>query len=164
MELKHGIKKQFDSTLRMLHHAIEQCPDELWNDQSYFNKTWHIAYHTLFFADLYSQKSKDEFVAWVKDKDGYWDLGCDEGKLVIKPEDAYPKVEVLEYFNLIKSKFDARIDETDLEAESGFHWIPFNKFELMLHNLKHIQHHTGQLYERLRVNKIPVEWVRREPD
>ena len=56
------------------------------------------------------------------------------------------------------------IDETDLEVVSGFDWIPFTKFELTLHNLKHIQHHTGQLYERLRVNNITVEWGRREPD
>ncbi len=40
--------------------------------------------------------------------------------------------------------------QTRLDADSGFYWLPFNKFELQLYNIRHIQHHTGQLTDRLR--------------
>ncbi|KPJ52053.1 hypothetical protein AMJ39_08795 [candidate division TA06 bacterium DG_24] len=43
---------------------------------------------------------------------------------------------------------------------SGFPWLPFNRFELHLYNIRHIQHHAGQLIERLRSQGVTdFEWV-----
>jgi hypothetical protein len=48
----------------------------------------------------------------------------------------------------------------NLGDTSGFFWLPFSKLELQLYNIRHIQHHTGQLIERLREQKdISVEWI-----
>jgi hypothetical protein len=48
----------------------------------------------------------------------------------------------------------------NLEAESGFSWIPMNKMELQIYNIRHIQHHAAQLIERLRDNQgIHIKWV-----
>jgi len=57
-----------------------------------------------------------------------------------------------------------RLPQTDLEAESGFYWLPFNKLELQFYNIRHIQQHTGELYERLgtRAN-IELDWVGMQP-
>ena len=39
---------------------------------------------------------------------------------------------------------------------------PFNKMELQLYNLRHLQHHTGQLAARLRTAaNLAVTWVSR---
>jgi hypothetical protein len=38
----------------------------------------------------------------------------------------------------------------DFDAPSGFFWLPFSKLELQLYNIRHVQHHTGQLIDRLR--------------
>lgn len=37
----------------------------------------------------------------------------------------------------------------DLDAPSGFFWLPFNKLELQLYKTRHVQHHAGQLIDRL---------------
>lgn len=162
MDFKHAVKKQYQASLTMLGQAIENCPDSLWIDQSYANKFWHIAFHTLYFTDFYTQKSEKEFVKWEKHKDGFEFLDRLPEQEPIPIEDVYTKKEVLEYYNYIVDDLHARIDSTDMEADSGVSWIPFQKFELQIHNIKHIQHHVGMMFERLRNNDIDVEWARRE--
>jgi hypothetical protein len=50
-----------------------------------------------------------------------------------------------------------------LEAPSGFPFLPFNKLELQFYNIRHTQHHTGQLADRLRnAINIGTPWVRPE--
>ena len=72
----------------------------------------------------------------------------------------YSKDEILEYLQMCWEEVDARVPSLDLGAPSGFHWLFFSKFELQLYNLRHLQHHTGQLIDRLRtVAEIGVDWV-----
>ena len=48
----------------------------------------------------------------------------------------------------------------DLEAEAGFYWLPFDKLELQIYNIRHIHQHTGELCERLGAQGgIEVGWV-----
>lgn len=49
----------------------------------------------------------------------------------------------------------------DLGAEeSGFPWHPMSKLEHQLVNLRHLQHHVGQLNDRLRAGVGEgVDWV-----
>jgi hypothetical protein len=55
---------------------------------------------------------------------------------------------------------DRRVSEIDLEAPSGFHWLPFGKVELQFYNIRHIQHHAGQLIDRLSCREsVSVRWV-----
>jgi hypothetical protein len=55
---------------------------------------------------------------------------------------------------------DAAVDALDLESgSSGFAWYPIPKLEHQLVNLRHIQHHTAQLADRLRAfADIGVSW------
>ena len=48
----------------MLENALEQCPEDLWFSEEYKNRTWHIAYHVLFYTHLYSQPSEADFKFW----------------------------------------------------------------------------------------------------
>ena len=44
--------------------------------------------------------------------------------------------------------------------ESGFSWLPFGKLELQFYSIRHVQHHTGELCERLgTTGDIEVGWV-----
>jgi len=52
------IGRQFAAAIQMLRLAVEACPEELWDDRTEGSPFWHLAYHALFFADLYL--SKDE--------------------------------------------------------------------------------------------------------
>ena len=53
----------------------------------------------------------------------------------------------------------------DLDAESGFSWLPMGKLELQFYNIRHLQQHTGELCDRLGIQAgIDVDWVGRKHD
>jgi hypothetical protein len=77
----------------------------------------------------------------------------------------YNRDEILEYLALCQEEVDKQITSLKLDAESGFRWLPFNKLELQLYNIRHIQHHTGQLYDRLGAQEhMDLVWVALRPD
>jgi hypothetical protein len=158
MDIKQSIKSQYRASLEMLRQAMMECPESLWNDPAYQVPFWHIAYHVLFFTHLYLQPSEDNFMPWEKHKEEYVSLST-SGE---KPEMVEPfhKEDLLEYHRLCCEQVEERVSALDLEAESGFHWLPFDKLELQIYNIRHIQQHTGELYERLGTSsKIELSWV-----
>lgn len=157
MDYTKFLKDQYNSTLNMLVQAVEKCPDELWNSPEFLNKFWHISYHALYFADLYTQKSVDEFSPYKICKKDFQFLKNDE----INNDNSihYTKSEILGYYQYLAKEIPERLDKTDMEDEAEFYWIPFSKYELNIYNIKHIQHHTGQLFERLRNNNVDLKWV-----
>jgi hypothetical protein len=62
--IRAAIISQFTAALEMMRQVIAKCPDELWLSMSMRNQFWRVAYHALFFVDLYLQDSKQSFVPW----------------------------------------------------------------------------------------------------
>ena len=155
MQTKEIIKSQYWASLAMLRQAIEKCPDGLWADASYINPFWHIAFHTLFYTHFYLHPAEADFKPWAKHRDEVVSLSNPVEELT-----PYSKVEVLEYLDYCLLEMEKLVDSLDLEAESGFHWLPFNKLELQFYNIRHIMQHTGELCERLGAHgEIEVGWV-----
>ncbi|MFC2123765.1 DinB family protein [Bacteroidota bacterium] len=151
--MKKQIISQFQASLDMLDFAITNCPEKLWKDDGAQNPYWLIAYHALFFTHLYLQENLEGFSPWEKHIEGYQGMKFDKGKF-------YTKEEMLVYLALCKEEVIEKIDSTDLNIQnSGFHWLPFDKIELQFYNIRHIQHHAGQLYDRLRTAGIKGKWV-----
>ena len=154
--MKGNIKSQFHASLAMLRQVIKKCPEPLWKDTAYTNPFWRVAYHTLFYTHLYLQPTFDDFVPWEKHLEKINVLDHPAGDVR-----AYSKAEILEYLTLCMEQLDEQVDEMDLAAESGFHWLPFNKLEVQFYNMRHIQQHTGQLCERLGAHgEIEVDWIK----
>ncbi|HEY69070.1 MAG TPA: DinB family protein [Anaerolineae bacterium] len=152
--MKEILKSQFRASLRMLGEAIKACPDSLWHDSAYKNPFWHIAFHTIFCTHFYLHASEDDFVPWEKHKEEWISLGDDPG------DGLYTKEEMLEYHDYFEERIGELVDDLDLVAESGFHWLPFDKIQLQFYNIRHLQHHTGELCERLGgEGDIEVSWV-----
>ena len=77
--------------------------------------------------------------------------------------DPYSKRDLLAYLDHCLAQVESQVDAMNLEAESGFDWLPFDKLELQLYNIRHIQQHTGELCERLGAHgEIEVGWVGRK--
>ncbi len=55
------IWSQFGAAIDMLDNAILACPDALWSDGSQQNDYWYVAYHALFWLDLYLSDSVEGF-------------------------------------------------------------------------------------------------------
>jgi hypothetical protein len=145
------IQSQYLAALEMLKQVIVKCPVALWNAPGDKDKSWNKAYHALFYAHLYLQETEGHFQPWEKHHDP--DTG-----------EPFTQAEVLEYLAFVQVQVRERVPALNLEAESGFHWLPFDKLELQFYNIRHIQQHAGELYERLgtRAN-IELDWVSRQP-
>lgn len=160
--LHEGIRKQYLAALQMLETTIHQCPKEWWNNPKDKLPFWRIAYHGLFYTHLYLQTSEDTFQPWEKHLPKYNFLGAtpDPTEQSPKKVNVYSPQEILEYLALCREQINEKIPATDFSAPSGFSWIPFNKFELLLYNLRHLQHHTAELMNKLDVNAgIEIDWI-----
>jgi len=147
-----AITSQIRAALKMLRLAIEACPDALWSREADHNPFWVVAYHTVFFAHLYLSPSEEAFEPFIRDVAGRSGFGCtDLGDWTeLAPEDVYAASDVLAYCDHVDGRVAELVRAAPLHAPSGFHWLPFTRGEAHLYNLRHIQHHVGQLAERLR--------------
>ena len=158
MKTSNVIVSQYLAALEMLKETIAQCPDAIWNDPSDKTKFWHIAYHALFFTHLYLQDTEEDFTPWAKHREGIYSL--DQAPSAPETVEPYDKDSVLEYLAICQQQVAERVPQLDLEAASGFHWLPFGKLELQFLNIRHIQQHTGELMERLGTRAdLELPWV-----
>lgn len=160
--IKKVIISQYESSLLMLMNAITKCDNNLWESKEYTNEFWHICYHLLFYTDLYLSADEYTFTPWIKHKQEYQFLGNVPYQPYHKPviEEVYSQIEIQEYLGNIFEKLEEKITEMNLENNSGFFWLPFSKLELQLYNIRHIQHHTAQLVDRLREQKkVAIDWI-----
>ncbi len=157
MEIHANIQSQYEASLSMLREAIIKCPDAIWDDQSYRNVFWQISYHALFFTHLYVQPQLSAFTPWANHRSGYEDFP--------QEREPYSKTDVMEYVVFVCQQVAQQVPQCDMDAPSGFHWLPFNRLEAHMYNIRHLQHHVGELCERLGVvSHVEVGWVIKTKD
>lgn len=150
---------QFEAALCMLNDCLRKCPPEHWEGKIANHTFQQVAYHTLFYVDLYLSPS--EAVFQLRD---CHQRGGDE-RSNTAPSTGLTKDETLAYLAICRQKsLETLASETleSLQRESGFSWLPFTRGELHLYNIRHMQHHTGQLSAYLRriVEDGERWWVR----
>lgn len=151
MNYQHIVQSQYLATLEMLKQAVEKCPDAMWNDPADKNQFWHVAYHALFYTHLYLQLTEQGFRPWTKHRKAH-DLS--------QTADPYSKEEILEYLAFCQRQVAELVPQLNLDAESGFSWLPIDKAELQIYNIRHVQQHAGELMERLGSRAgLDVDWV-----
>jgi hypothetical protein len=137
---------QFEASLAMLNQCLEACPPEHWEGQIANGTFRWVAYHTLFFADLYLSPSHEAFKLRELNE-----RGGDERQPVAGV--GLDKEDALSYAQICRQKMrDTIAAETpdSLAGSSGFDGYKISRGELHLVNIRHIQHHTGQLSAYLR--------------
>jgi hypothetical protein len=148
------VKSQYHASLDMLSQAIMRCPDALWDERSYKNPFWNVGYHALFYTHLYLQPTQKDFVAWSKHRAGYHNP--DQGSA----GEPYGREEILEYLQLCREQVEKQVPSLEMDAPSGFSWLPFSKLELQFYSVRHLQQHIGELCERLgTTGGVEVDWV-----
>jgi hypothetical protein len=158
MTVQAVLKSQYHAALAMLRSAIDACPPELWTDAAYVNQFWHVAYHALFYTDFYLQPSESAFVPWQHHRP---EISFFTSRSKTTPIVPYSVDEIRAYCKRCDDMIDSAVDRLDLSApESGFPWYRMSKLEHQFVNLRHIQHHTGQLAERIRqATGRGIDWV-----
>lgn len=167
---KPVLKSQYHAALAMLRDAVERCPDELWTASGHLSAFWQVAYHCVFFTHLYLHTEEAAFRLWpghqrdVQHDDGLTNRPDPKSTLPLLPA-VYSKSDVLAYWAICDRMVDEAVDAMDLDAPScGFWWYSVSKLEHQLINLRHVQHHTAQLADRLRTAvDVNVKWVGARP-
>lgn len=168
-KLKEFLWSQFGASIDMLRNAIQTWPDKDWETNKRF---FFTAYHALFFLDYY-----------LTDPSGYAEFSSSlpftitspdkippEALDDIVPDRVYTKAELLDYADMLRQKCRFTID-TLTETRIAERWVEKDSnrnypwLELLLYNMRHVQHHAAQLNMLLRqkINEAP-QWISRAAD
>ena len=151
------LQRQFAAAIDMLENAIAACPDTLWGDRSRQPEFWYVAYHTLFFLDLYSHGTVDGFAPPEP-------FTLDElDPAGVLPPRVYTRDELGAYLRVGREKARAAVQALTKETAGrrcAIPWLTLSQGELVLDNLRHVQHHAAQLNLILRqVTDSAPRWV-----
>lgn len=152
------IWRQFAAAINSLEEAIRVCPDDTWRARLWavspetredslfrfpeFSEFWYLAYHALFWLDLYMTGTEDGFVP----PDPFLLIEQHEDGPV--PERPYSKEELMTYLAYCRDRcrttIEAQTDET-AQRMCQFAWgeVPF--MELLIYTMRHVQEHAAQL-------------------
>jgi len=139
--------QQFGAAIDMLENAMNKCPDDLWSDRSQRPEYWYLVYHTLFWLDLYLSEPAEGFAPPPPFTLNELDPAG------VLPERPYTKKELQTYLEHGRKKCRAAIYALT-DASGGvrhrFGWGEASYSELLLYNMRHVQHHAAQLNLTLR--------------
>jgi len=153
-----SVWQQYGAAIDMLGDAIELCPDHLWTavlwndtDDERYGQFWFVAYHTLFWLDLFLTGSKEGFVPpppFIR------------GAL---PEQPYTKDQILAYLGGCRSRCQSTImalTEAKAQQRCVFEWMEPSFLELQLYSMRHVQEHAAQLSLVLgQQNVTGFDWI-----
>jgi hypothetical protein len=162
MDISRAVISQTQAALEMLRQAIDACPEALWHQHEKAAPFWQVAYHALYYTYRYLHRSDEVFTPWENHQEDFHRLGTlpagtHGDDLTLR---AYSKAELKNFLTQCRTKLLETMPQTDFKANSGFEWLPFDKLELQLYNLRHLQQHIGELLERLSSQAgVELDWV-----
>jgi hypothetical protein len=157
--VKRMLAGQFEAALCMMNDCLAKCPSDQWDGRVAKYPFWQVAYHTLCFADLYLTESEAAFALRGDLHPAGWSEFHDEF-----PSRRFDERELAAYLAICRQKAVETIAAETAESlgrPTGFHWLRFSRLELHVYNIRHIQHHAGQMSAFLRRvdGAIDPRWV-----
>ena len=154
MDIQNVVQTQYLAALKMLKEVILKCPPSVWDARQDKDQFWYRAHHALYWAerDLY-QAAWGVSVRWSGRR---------------RPDAGVPisKGELLDYLAFIQQQIDPKGPGTRVASPPRRRTIAPTKLERVIAEIRHVQQHTGELYERLgsrkRVKLYWTEHVRRK--
>ncbi len=150
---------QFGASIDMLENAMQSCPETVWSDGTQKHEFWYLAYHTLFWLDLYLHGPIEGFQPPKP-------FGLEElDPSGVMPSRVYERNELTDYLGYCREKLRnviAALDNARLEKIITHGRRSMSYEELLWYNMRHVQHHAGQLNLLLRqkTDSAP-DWVSR---
>lgn len=130
----------------MLKQAVVKCPPQAWDDPRDKDKFWFVAYHALRYAHQYLKAKEKGYARW-------------EQRSHSNPGKPFSKEEILEKAAMVEQDVIEQIATMNLAEKTGAAGALANKFELQIYNIRHIQHHAGELYQRLSAYPVRIGWA-----
>ncbi len=150
--------QQFGAAIDMLGNAITACPDDLWKEEPQFCK---LAHHTLFFLDYYLSADTPKEADYNPPPPFTKEEFEDNPACLL-----YTREELLQFLRSGRSKLCKQLTTCTAEDLLAKRFVSeyknFTLFEMLLYNMRHVQHHAAQLNLMLRQRGIePPDWVSR---
>jgi hypothetical protein len=149
---KEALVNQFGASMDMFGGALRACPDQLWTARMWddpsgpigISEFWYIAFHTLFWLDLYLTGEVEGFAPPPP-----YTLAELDPKGIL-PERVYTCNELLSYLDYCHRKCTAVIEQLTDERARKVSYFPWAKggisfIELMMDDMRHVQEHAAQL-------------------
>jgi hypothetical protein len=162
--LRQLLASQFQAALCTLSLCVDRCPDDLWNAPVAHLKFCQVAFHALFFADLYLGRDVRSL-----HQQPYHQANPqffrDYEELENRPQTlTYDKPGITAYLQHVRTKAATVIAAETAESLAdtpGFEWHTFSRAQTHAYNTRHLQHHAAQLSLRLRLGaSADIPWIR----
>lgn len=160
------IWQQFGAAIDDLDNNIRDCPDDLWlsrlwsdpEHERFFQPAyWYIAYHALFWLDLYLTGTEEGFVPPAPF------LLVEQNEHGPLPERPYTQAELRGYLAACRQRCQATIGAMTAETAQRrceFSWGAVSFAELQLYSMRHLAGHAAQLNMALGQNTGGApDWV-----
>jgi hypothetical protein len=144
--IQQAIRSQFEASLSMVKICVESCKPQFWEGKIANDSFKQVAYHTLFYADLYLSCDESSMESRDFHKRGGDERGADLSA-------GLSREDTLAYIPVCRQKAIEIIGaetQQSLEGPSGFSWRKTSRLELHIYNIRHIQHHIGAMSAYLR--------------
>jgi hypothetical protein len=154
ISISDSIWNQFGASLDMLENAINKCPEEHWETKLNF---WYVSYHCIFWTDYYLTREPSTFEPPMPFALSEFD------PIGNKPDKVYTKQELISYLEHCRKKASELIVGLTVDKLND-RWVneykDYSLLEILLYNMRHIQHHSAQLNFLLRqtIDDAPA-WV-----
>ncbi len=166
------LRSNFAAAIDMLRNAVSMCTDDLWAEHDRF---YSLAWHTTIFLDYYLTFPVSGFkpaLPYVLADINTLPPGAVDDVL---PEQPYTREELLDALTLIRQKCLGLFEAVPTEGLNA-RWIEphevamhglcpavvehYTVLEILFYNLRHVQHHVGQMNMILRekIDTVP-DWV-----
>jgi hypothetical protein len=148
-EIKKSYERQIGAAFTMLEHAMENANDTTWTTRINNMPFWQICYHVLWFTDYYFHADQATFRPQSFDMEGihnYWVKP--DSQMMENQKHPISKRNMKAYSKYVRQKADQfiqNITDAYFTTPSPFEWHGFPKIDLVDYNLRHLQHHVGQL-------------------
>lgn len=164
-EFQNSLWKQFGASIDMLLNAIDVCPDTLYENKKRF---FYTAYHVAVFLDYYLTVPPKDFEPQlpftITEKENMPEDALDD----VLPNEHYSKEQLLEYIKSSREKCRSVIMSIEENGNARFiedvevGKMDYSLIEILLYNMRHVQHHAAQLNMILRNAGLePPKWVAR---
>lgn len=154
--VRDSLGRQFAATLDTLTKQVAACSDDLWDARDAGPPFWLVCFHACFYLDFYLRDNEESFEPRSYHRPGLHDLAK-------PPATALTKADLEDYLAWLRGYVAGRLagwSEADLAAPSPFPWMPMGRFESLVYNARHLQHHIAELNVRLKSAGLePVRWI-----
>ena len=152
----------YEAGIAMIESAVRACPEALWAAGAPERSFWYTVFHVLFWTDVYLLGRYEDYAPpapFTRDE-------MDPAGLY--PSEPYAKETLLAFAAHcrahVRSCF-AALTDAQAAARCAIERHDCSVAEMHLYNLRHVQHHAGQLQLLLRQGAVtPPRWIGRGRD